>query len=77
VIGALDATVGPIKQRERGFGPESCRPGPAYSFILTNLDVSSPARAAAAEHWCHHRTTVEKLFRDSRPGAARYSRIRA
>jgi len=42
----------------------------AYSFILTNLDVSSPARAAADEHWCHHRTTVENLFRDSRLGAA-------
>src|SRR5207237_5604323 len=26
----------------------------AYSFILTNLDVSSPARAAAAEHWYRH-----------------------
>jgi hypothetical protein len=42
----------------------------AYSFILTNLDVSSPARAAAAEHWYRHRTTVENLFRDSKPGAA-------
>jgi hypothetical protein len=31
----------------------------AYSFILTSLDVSSPARAAAAEHWYRHRTTVE------------------
>ena len=42
----------------------------AYSFILTNLDVSSPARAAAAEHWYRHRTTVENLFRDSKHGAA-------
>jgi hypothetical protein len=42
----------------------------AYSFILTNLDVSSPARAAAAEHWYRHRTTVENLFRDSKIGAA-------
>jgi hypothetical protein len=42
----------------------------AYSFILTNLDVSSPARAAAAEHWYRHRTTVENLFRDGKPGAA-------
>ncbi|HEY3649670.1 MAG TPA: hypothetical protein VGL33_16995, partial [Streptosporangiaceae bacterium] len=32
----------------------------AYSFILTNLDVSSPDRAAAAEHWYRHRTTVER-----------------
>jgi hypothetical protein len=42
----------------------------AYSFILTNLDVSAPARAAAAEHWYRHRTTVENLFRDSKLGAA-------
>src|SRR5262249_25156051 len=42
----------------------------AYSFILTTLDVSTPARAAAAEHWYRHRTTVENLFRDSKLGAA-------
>jgi hypothetical protein len=42
----------------------------AYSFILTNLDVSTPSRAAAAEHWHRHRTTVENLFRDSKLGAA-------
>jgi hypothetical protein len=42
----------------------------AYSFILTNLDVSSPGKAAAAEHWYRHRTTVENLFRDSKLGAA-------
>jgi Transposase DDE domain group 1 len=42
----------------------------AYSFILTNLEVSSPARAAAAEHWYRHRTTVENIFRDSKLGAA-------
>jgi Transposase DDE domain group 1 len=42
----------------------------AYSFILTNLDVSSPASAVAAEHWYRHRTTVENLFRDSKIGAA-------
>ena len=28
-----------------------------YSFILTNLDVSAPDKAAAAEHWYRHRTT--------------------
>ena len=52
--------------------PELAAAGPvyAYSFILTNLDVSSPARAAAAEHWYRHRTTVENLFRDSKLGAA-------
>jgi hypothetical protein len=42
----------------------------AYSFILTNLDVSSPDRAAAVEHWYRHRTTVENIFRDSKLGAA-------
>jgi hypothetical protein len=41
----------------------------AYSFILTNLDVSSPGKAAAAEHWYRHRTTVENIFRDSKLGA--------
>jgi hypothetical protein len=31
-----------------------------YSFILTNLDVSAPDKAAAAaEHWYRHRTTIE------------------
>jgi Transposase DDE domain group 1 len=48
----------------------SASPVYGYSFILTNLDVSSPARAAAAEHWYRHRTTVENLFRDSKLGAA-------
>lgn len=41
-----------------------------YSFILTNLDVSTPARAAAVEHWYRHRTTIENLFRDTKHGAA-------
>jgi hypothetical protein len=42
----------------------------AYSFILTNLDVSTPDKAVAAEHWYRHRTTVENIFRDSKLGAA-------
>jgi Transposase DDE domain group 1 len=42
----------------------------AYSFILTNLDVSSPDKAVAAEHWYRHRTTIENIFRDSKLGAA-------
>jgi len=52
--------------------PELARAGPvyAYSFILTNLDVSSPARAVAAEHWYRHRTSIENIFRDSKHGAA-------
>jgi len=52
--------------------PELASAGPvyAYSFILTNLDVSAPDKAAAVEHWHRHRTTVENLFRDSKLGAA-------
>jgi Transposase DDE domain len=42
----------------------------AYSFIVTNLDVTAPSQAAAAEHWYRHRTTVENIFRDSKLGAA-------
>ena len=42
----------------------------AYSFICTNLDCSTPAKAAAVEHWYRHRTSVENIFRDSRHGAA-------
>ena len=42
----------------------------AYSFILTNLDVTAPDKAIAAEHWYRHRTTVENIFRDSKLGAA-------
>ena len=42
----------------------------ACSFICTNMDVSTPARAAAAEHWYRHRTVIENIFRDSKHGAA-------
>jgi Transposase DDE domain group 1 len=31
----------------------------AYSFIMTNLDVTAPDKAVAVEHWYRHRTTVE------------------
>jgi hypothetical protein len=52
--------------------PELARADAIYgcSFILTNLDVSTPGKAAAAEHWYRHRTTVENIFRDSKHGAA-------
>ena len=52
--------------------PELARAGAiyAYSFILSNLDVSSLDTAIAAEHWYRHRTTVENIFRDSKLGAA-------
>jgi site-specific DNA recombinase len=42
----------------------------ACSFICTNLDCSTPARAAAVEHWYRHRTSAENIFRDSKHGAA-------
>lgn len=42
----------------------------AYSFILTDLDVSTPQRAAGLEHWYRHRTSIENTFRDSKHGAA-------
>jgi len=41
-----------------------------YSFVVTNLDVSTGERAAAVEHWYRHRTQVENLFRDAKHGAA-------
>ena len=41
-----------------------------YSFIVTNLDVSTGERAAAVEHWYRHRTSIENVFRDAKLGAA-------
>src|SRR6185312_4945514 len=41
-----------------------------YSFIVTNLDVSTGAKAAQVEHWYRHRTQIENLFRDTKHGAA-------
>jgi Transposase DDE domain group 1 len=42
----------------------------AYSFILTNLDVSTGQAAAEVEWWYRHRTTIENVFRDAKHGAA-------
>ena len=33
-----------------------------YSFVVTNLDVSTGERAAAVEHWYRHRTSIENMF---------------
>ena len=41
-----------------------------YSFILTNLDVSTPAKLVDTEHWYRHRTDIEALNRDAEHGAA-------
>jgi hypothetical protein len=35
----------------------------AYSFVLTNLDMSTMDKAAAVENWYRHRTSVENLPR--------------
>jgi hypothetical protein len=42
----------------------------AYSFIATNLDVSTPAQAAALEAWHRMRTDIEDRIRDAKHGAA-------
>jgi hypothetical protein len=41
-----------------------------YSFILTNLDTSSPAKAVEIEAWHRHRTDIEELFKQAKHGAA-------
>jgi hypothetical protein len=41
-----------------------------YSFIVTNLDVSTSEQTVAVEHWYRHRTSIENLFRDAKHGAA-------
>jgi hypothetical protein len=33
-----------------------------YSFIVTNLDVTTGERAATVEHWYRHRTQIENVF---------------
>ncbi|HEX3309882.1 MAG TPA: transposase, partial [Streptosporangiaceae bacterium] len=41
-----------------------------YSFIVTNLDVSTGEAAADVEYWYRRRTQIENLFRDAKHGAA-------
>jgi hypothetical protein len=42
----------------------------AYSFIITNLDVSTPAKAVALEAWHRMRSDIEDRIRDAKHGAA-------
>jgi hypothetical protein len=42
----------------------------AYSFIATNADVSTPAKAVAVEAWHRMRTDIEDRIRDAKHGAA-------
>jgi hypothetical protein len=41
-----------------------------YSFILTNLDVSSDSQLAEVEWWYRHRTDIEALNKDAKYGGA-------
>jgi hypothetical protein len=41
-----------------------------YSFVVTNLDVSTGEKAAKVEHWYRHRTQVENIFKDAKLGGA-------
>jgi hypothetical protein len=43
----------------------------AYSFILTNLDVSAPDKAAAVEHWHRHRRLLTGLVQRYAPDPER------
>ena len=42
----------------------------SYSFILTNLDTTTPAKASEVEYWHRHRTDIEELFKQAKHGAA-------
>lgn len=42
----------------------------AYSFIVTNLDITIPNKAQAIERWYRHRTDIEDRIRDAKHGAA-------
>jgi Transposase DDE domain group 1 len=41
-----------------------------YSFILTNLDVSTEEKLAWVQWWYRHRTDIEALNKDAKHGAA-------
>ncbi|HEX5119294.1 MAG TPA: transposase [Pseudonocardiaceae bacterium] len=41
-----------------------------YSFILTNMDVSTEENVAWVEWWYRHRTDIEALNKDAKHGAA-------
>ena len=42
----------------------------AYSFIVTNLDLSTDKKAREVEAWYRHRTDIEDRIRDAKHGAA-------
>jgi Transposase DDE domain group 1 len=79
-VAAGQVSADPRSRRRRTLHPDQralpleeladCDAVYGYSFIVTNLDVSTPDKAAAAEHWYRHRTAIENLFRDTKHGAA-------
>ena len=42
----------------------------AYSFIVTNFDITTAEKARAIESWYRHRTDIEDRIRDAKHGAA-------
>ena len=42
----------------------------SYSFILTNMDVSTPEKLAEVEFWYRHRTDIEELNKNAKIGTA-------
>lgn len=42
----------------------------SYSFIVTNLDLTTAAKAKEVESWHRHRTDIEDRIRDAKHGAA-------
>ncbi|WP_345001493.1 transposase, partial [Agromyces bauzanensis] len=41
-----------------------------YSFILTNLEITTPEHLAETEWWYRHRTDIEALNKDAKHGGA-------
>jgi hypothetical protein len=79
-VDAGQVSADPRARRRRTLHPDQ-RPLPlpelaaldqvyGYSFVVTNLDVSTSERAVAVEHWYRHRTSIENVFRDAKHGAA-------
>ncbi|GAA5228603.1 transposase [Paeniglutamicibacter antarcticus] len=42
----------------------------SYSFILTNMDVSTEEKLAEVEYWYRHRTDIEELNKNAKHGTA-------
>jgi hypothetical protein len=75
---ATKLTTDPRARRRRTLHPdqralpiaELSAPVYGYSFILTNLDLTTGEQARVVEHWYRRRTQVENIFRDTKLGAA-------